>query len=193
MNIFYTFLLLVFFTNPCFCQIDSSSAVVQYLFTKKQQHEYNSLQTITEKEEYINSFWKSFAGLGNPENIRTEFNKRAESANKKFTTNNLEGWQTDQGRVLIIYGEPDEIYYSFFDDRINLPDNLYEFKDSEIWFFDQPKGNNEIPDIFKSIDDGRVFFVFLKKQPGALEQIYATEENEKIDPAVYYTRMPIMR
>ena len=37
------------------------------------------------------------------------FFKRVQEANKKFSLRHKEGWETDQGKILILYGDPDKI------------------------------------------------------------------------------------
>ena len=41
--------------------------------------------------------------------MRSEFLRRVALANERYPRFGKEGWRTDRGRVLIVYGEPDQI------------------------------------------------------------------------------------
>jgi GWxTD domain-containing protein len=56
-------------------------------------------------------FWKSKdPTLNTPENeLQDEYYRRLKYANQNFVISNKEGWETDMGRVYLIYGHPDEV------------------------------------------------------------------------------------
>jgi GWxTD domain-containing protein len=41
--------------------------------------------------------------------LKTEYFRRVQRANEKFNLRYKEGWETDRGKILILYGEPDKI------------------------------------------------------------------------------------
>ena len=41
--------------------------------------------------------------------LKVEYFKRIQIANKKFALRYKEGWETDRGKILLLYGEPDKI------------------------------------------------------------------------------------
>jgi hypothetical protein len=49
-------------------------------------------------------------------------------ANSKFRTENYQGWDTDRGKALILYGDPD---------RVRAKKYLEDAKSYEIWYYKQ--------------------------------------------------------
>jgi hypothetical protein len=47
--------------------------------------------------------------MGHPGISRTAYLQRVTAANQRFHALSRQGWNTDRGRVFIMYGEPDEI------------------------------------------------------------------------------------
>lgn len=89
---------------------------IRYIAT---QNEWNILRKIPEEKqaEAIEAFWK--ANDPSPGTIRNElrerFYQRVISADEKFTVHKkIAGWTTDQGRIYIKYGEPDDVYSEVF-------------------------------------------------------------------------------
>ena len=41
--------------------------------------------------------------------LLAEFYNRVQTANKKYSNRHREGWETDRGRIYILYGQPKEI------------------------------------------------------------------------------------
>jgi len=77
-----------------------------YLCTKT---EYAELVTSINKREAFERFWESHSG--NKERAKTlikYYYKRVEKANTYFTSYK-EGWRTDRGMILIVFGEPENI------------------------------------------------------------------------------------
>ncbi|MHB9040029.1 MAG: GWxTD domain-containing protein, partial [Melioribacteraceae bacterium] len=67
-----------------------------------------------------------------PQNeFKEEYEKRVTFANKNFTRMNKEGYLTDRGRVVLLYGEPDQRDY--YPSESNL-------KPYEVWFYNQIEG-----------------------------------------------------
>ncbi len=62
--------------------------------------------------------------------LKEEFFRRVDFANRNFTeiASGRSGWQTDRGRIYIVYGPPDQVNHS--DAEINMPS-------TEIWFYDR--------------------------------------------------------
>jgi GWxTD domain-containing protein len=71
---------------------------------------FNKLRTDEEREQFIAAFWMRRDPT--PGTVNNEFKEmyyiRVVLANQRFTTN-VPGWKTDRGRILIKFGEPDEI------------------------------------------------------------------------------------
>ncbi|HNZ33104.1 MAG TPA: GWxTD domain-containing protein [Candidatus Cloacimonas sp.] len=83
------------------------------------QNEWNVLRNVPEERqaEVIEAFWK--ANDPSPGTIRNElrerFYQRVLAADELFTVHKkIAGWTTDQGRIYIKYGEPDDVYSEVF-------------------------------------------------------------------------------
>ncbi|MFB0517814.1 MAG: GWxTD domain-containing protein, partial [Acidobacteriota bacterium] len=86
---------------------------VRYIITDKEKEDYAKLQTDEERREFIKEFWRRRDPT--PATARNEFleeyYKRIRNANVLFRGEGLKGWLTDRGRVYIMFGPPDEMYY----------------------------------------------------------------------------------
>jgi GWxTD domain-containing protein len=84
---------------------------VVYIITDQERAVFTQLQSDEEREEFIEQFWQRRDPTpGTPENeFRDEHYRRIEYANERFGLRGMVGWQTDRGRILIMYGKPDEI------------------------------------------------------------------------------------
>jgi len=58
--------------------------------------------------------------------VQVEFYKRVMEANSKFRTENYQGWDTDRGKALILYGDPD---------RVRAKKYVEDAKSYEIWYY----------------------------------------------------------
>ncbi|MCI0495243.1 GWxTD domain-containing protein [candidate division KSB1 bacterium] len=81
-----------------------------YITLKEEQKIFKKLD-VTGKKEFLKNFWKS----RDPQPV-TSINERKEEyfrlieyANANFSVGGKQGWKTDQGRVLLVYGKPDDI------------------------------------------------------------------------------------
>jgi len=83
--------------------IEEFRAQIEYLIETKELEFFEQLN-IQGKIQYINDFWKS----KKPE-FRIEHLKRFYTVQERFDSPTLPGWKSDQGRVFIMYGPPDEI------------------------------------------------------------------------------------
>ncbi len=86
---------------------------VRYIITDKEKEDYAKLQTDEERREFVKEFWRRRDPT--PATARNEFleeyYKRIRNANVLFRGEGLKGWLTDRGRVYIMFGPPDEMYY----------------------------------------------------------------------------------
>ena len=85
------------------------------------------------KREFLISFW--IRRDRNPQTKENEFRqdyfKRVELANARFSSRKIDGWKTDEGRVLILYGIPDAV------DR--FPSSIDQ-KAYQIWYYYRVEG-----------------------------------------------------
>ncbi|MGE5363127.1 MAG: GWxTD domain-containing protein [Bacteroidota bacterium] len=114
-------------------EADEMFAFVKYIATSKEIDQYDNLDNVNAKREFLYQFWKKRdTDLSTPENeFKAEYMERVRKANEKYGTINRKGMKTDRGRVLILYGEPDEI------DR--YPSDV-DKKPYEIWQYNQIEG-----------------------------------------------------
>lgn len=82
-----------------------------------------------ERERLFKEFWaRRDPTSGTEENeLMDEYYRRVEYANAKFATNRA-GWETDRGRIYVLYGEPTDI------ERHPFEANTRPY---EIWFYSQ--------------------------------------------------------
>ena len=95
-------------------ELDSEFDIVKYIATRDEMKTYKKLE-ITAKRNFLKEFWGR-----RDDNPTTTFNEfrgdymsRTKYANENFGSMK-DGWKTDRGRVLLIYGLPDEIERSQF-------------------------------------------------------------------------------
>ena len=94
---------------------------------------FDTLTTVETRQEFLKNFWIKIEKeeLGRLNLTRSVYLQRVQTANQRYRRYAKEGWRTDQGRVLILYGEPDEIQ------RFT---NSLDSKPYEIWSYHQIDG-----------------------------------------------------
>ncbi|MDH4157003.1 MAG: GWxTD domain-containing protein [candidate division Zixibacteria bacterium] len=85
--------------------------LLAYIAEKAELDSLKKLETYSDRLEGLNEFWRARdPAPETPENeVKSEFYRRVEVANLRFSYVNREGWRTDRGRIYIQYGEPDEL------------------------------------------------------------------------------------
>jgi len=124
------------------------------IMTKDEIGIYKRLSDKESREEFIEEFWRiRDPDLTTEENEgKIEFERRIDYANKWFGTWNpdrgkemyrdrdeYQGWDTDRGRMYIVLGSPDNIFYGGSgsmggEDRNRLSDSMYA---QETWYYYQ--------------------------------------------------------
>jgi len=98
-----------FYRNRPVEELDEEFKAARYLSTKEEQKIYTSLNP-EGKRDFFAKFWQ--LRDRSPETPRNEFRedylKRAKFANDNFS-GLRKGVETDMGRVLLVYGQPDEV------------------------------------------------------------------------------------
>ncbi|MEK7729532.1 MAG: GWxTD domain-containing protein [candidate division KSB1 bacterium] len=91
--------------------MDAEFRQAQYLATKDEIKMYETLTSESGKREFLLNFWTAAAKGKNDwaPIMRGEYLQRVAVANEKYAAMGKEGWQTNRGRVYVIYGKPDEI------------------------------------------------------------------------------------
>lgn len=83
---------------------------IKYIALKDEQHLFKKLDA-NGRREFLKNFWTNRdpnPATSNNEK-KEEYFRLLEYANTHFSVGPKPGWKTDQGRVLLVYGKPDEI------------------------------------------------------------------------------------
>ena len=129
--------------------------ILRYLTTRTEDKIIKEVEPGNYKIFLIN-FWRNRDASGA---MRNRYLTRAAAADERFTSPFTEGWKTDRGRSLIIYGEPDMI------ERRNFQ---LGGADAELWYYDR-------------IEGGVLFLFSDSKGTGDLQQVYSTKRGEYVD------------
>lgn len=92
-------------------QLDDEFQQLRYLTTSDENKIYAQVTTLEGKRELLLKVWTE-AGIGRldkPAITRVEYKRRVALANAHYTAFGKEGWRTDRGRVMVLYGAPDEV------------------------------------------------------------------------------------
>ncbi|MFZ5517540.1 MAG: GWxTD domain-containing protein [Candidatus Zhuqueibacterota bacterium] len=141
-------------------ELDSRFEQCAYIATKKEKDDFEKL-SFEEKKIFWRNFWqKRDLDLSTEINeFQIQYFDRVRKANKEFSVQKKEGWETDRGRVLILYGDPDEV---------ELFPQLMETKAYEIWRYYGLQGGIEF--VFVSLRGGR-----------DMRLVHSTAQNELFD------------
>ncbi len=120
-------------------ELDDFFAKSRYIASVPEIEKYEVLTSENGKRKFLTNFWK--ARDEDPSDDMNQYLKdymrRLKESNIKYKALSKKGWQSDRGRVYLIYGQPSEI------DRYP---NQTETRPYEIWYY------NDI--------EGRVQFIF---------------------------------
>ncbi len=141
-------------------EINQEFEYVRYIATKEERDTYKKLN-LDGKRNYIKEFWsRRDQTPGTPENeYKRGYLNRVEYANQHYRGTFRDGWRTDRGRVLLIYGHPDE------PERFPFSNQNRSY---EIWHYYQVQGG--------------VDFVFVdKREMSDYELVHSTARGELYD------------
>lgn len=102
---------------------------VVYIITPKEKEVFLQLENDRQREMFIEAFWKQRdPNPTTPENeFKVEHERRIAHANERYGKSSPgPGWRSDQGRIYIILGEPNQV------DRFENHTEVYPI---EIWFY----------------------------------------------------------
>jgi GWxTD domain-containing protein len=119
-----------------FDELAEEFRIAKYVTQSEDTKAFDKLTTVEARQEFLQNFWTRVEKeeLGRLNLTRSVYLQRVQTANQRYKTYAKEGWRTDQGRVLVLYGEPDEI------ERFN---NSTDSKPYEIWNYHQIEGGVE--------------------------------------------------
>ncbi|NOX37967.1 MAG: GWxTD domain-containing protein [Calditrichaeota bacterium] len=154
-------LLLSYYERLSEAQMDREFEMSKYIATKEEIKIYKTLNE-EGKRKFLAEFWtRRDPDPTTPENeFRKDYFDRLNFANAQWTNSRKEGWQTDRGRVLLLYGRPSEIERHIM--RVDL-------KPYEIWYY------NDL--------EGGVYFVFADLEGfGEFQLLHSTYSKEIHQP-----------
>jgi GWxTD domain-containing protein len=134
---------------------------VRYIAAKEERDTFKKLN-LEGKKKYIKEFWaRRDQTPGTPDNeFKRDYIGRVQFANQSFRGTFREGWRTDRGRIILIYGRADEI------ERFPFSNQNRSY---EIWHFYQVQGG--------------VDFIFVdKREMSDYELVHSTARGELYDP-----------
>lgn len=127
--------------------------------------EQEKLEKIQNPKEAFDAFWLDLAGDGQyARALIRAYYSRMETANRLFT-GFLQGWATDQGMVLMVLGEPDEVYVG---------------EDKETWFY---AGQGRMPE---------AEFTFRQKEINLGAKVYVLDRSSNLD-AVWFQAIDLWK
>jgi GWxTD domain-containing protein len=104
--------------------------MAQYFATDQEISTFSKISTTDGRREFLAKFWTEVeqGRLGRDPITRIDFLNRVTVASQRYRNISREGWQTDRGRVYLLYSDPDDIQ------RFPSSDNA---KPYEIWEYNQ--------------------------------------------------------
>jgi GWxTD domain-containing protein len=141
-------------------ELDEEFDYARYVSKSEERKTFNKLN-LEGKRNYLKEFWAQRDPTpGTPANeYKRDYLERIQIANNSYRGTFREGWRTDRGRVLLVYGRPDEIERFPFSN---------ENKAYEIWHF-------------YSIQGGVVFIFVDRQDMGDLELVHSSARGELYD------------
>ena len=99
------------------------------------------------RELYYDNYWNARPGE------HEGFLQRCQTVTSRFGSFNREGWQSDRGRVYLIYGEPDDVESSPFS-TTQAPYTIWYYfgNQQEMFVFADLMGNGDYLQIYSTID-----------------------------------------
>ena len=144
-------------------ECDDIFAKSEYIASKNERDQYKKIQRVGGKREFLYKFWKQKANE-NDEDKRysyTDYMNRVKIANEKYRNFAKKGWESDMGRVYIVYGKPSDI---------ERHPNESNKKPYEIWFYNNIEGGVEF--IFGDLTGFNNYVLLTSTKRGEVEDNY---------------------
>lgn len=117
-------------------EIDEAYAQAKYIASKVEEKQWDNLKDLDGRRNFLFNFWRNRDAdpATTVNEFKREYYKRIEYAYQAYSSFQRKGWQTDRGRVHIVYGRPSEIN--------RFPSQL-DTKPYEVWNYDDIEGGVE--------------------------------------------------
>ncbi len=135
-------------------ELDREFVWARYAAMDDEKDQFSALKGVEAKRKFMSDFWRR-----RDPGQREEYLARVAYANANFRVLSRDGYRTDRGRVVIMYGTPDDI------DR---HPNETESRPYEIWSYNNIQG-------------GVIFVFVLRNAAGDYELVHSTHRNELHD------------
>lgn len=138
-------------------ELDERFEQCRYIATRDDRKIYKKM-SLAEKREFFEQFWERRDTAPDTEinEFKDEYLSLLEFANLNFTVGKKKGWKSDRARILLIYGQPNDVEY--------YPSSNAE-KAHQIWRYDFVKGG--------------VIFVFVDvRRFGDFQLVHSTHRDE---------------
>lgn len=144
---------------------------ISYLLSEKSYNNIKSIKAIYEKKVYLIKFWQSMdPSPGTEKNeFKSEYFERIKYANEHLKNNYQQGWKSDRGRVMAIYGKPDEI------ERFDFTSDTRPY---EIWHYNSIQGGV----IFAFVDISNVGNNYILAHSNAKGELFDENWRRRLDP-----------
>jgi len=92
-------------------ELDDLFSKAKYIATQSEIDQYDLLTNLEGKREFVFNFWevRNNDPLKGKNQNYLDYVARVNESNTRYTVMGKDGWQTDRGRIFLIYGEPSEI------------------------------------------------------------------------------------
>ncbi len=137
-------------------EADDEIRKLRYLTTDADNRQIGQLGDLNGKRSFLANFWTGRSADPGSGRTREEYLARIAAANTSYAERSKEGWLTDRGRIMIVYGKPDDI---------ERHTNMSESRPYESWEY-------------RGIQGG-VLFVFVDRLGfGSYRLVHSTHLNE---------------
>lgn len=125
-------------------KLDEYLEAMKYLSSDEEQLFIQSLETFEDKKKYFYAYWRDKeTDRGDPMKQWRSYRNRIEYARQNFKTTYQPGWNTARGRVLLTYGEPQDIQ------RFPIEHDKYPY---EVWTYNHLEGQGGVIFVFYDRD-----------------------------------------
>jgi GWxTD domain-containing protein len=117
-------------------ELELEIAITKYISDRHEQEMIDQIDSLDAIKKFLTSFWNrrdELSGSAHGESHNSYINLVRE-ANERFSHGSEDGWKTDRGRILIVYGHPDDI------ERYPYSDNA---KPYSIWKYYKLDGGSD--------------------------------------------------
>jgi GWxTD domain-containing protein len=135
-------------------EIDREFSACRYVAQGDEKSQYAKLAGADAKRKFMSDFWRK-----RPAGLREEYLSRVAYATANYPVGNQPGYQTDRGRVHIVYGPPDDV---------ERHPNESDMRPYEIW-------------TYHNIQGGVMFVFVLRNVGGQYELVHSTHRDELQD------------